>query len=88
MKADMYTQLSLTGKDVIQSLVDKNIALIPAAIDPHGKWGPMFDSLLTGYRAITPHIFNQENQAAATMHERATSHPCPTGIIQQATKNW
>ena len=87
-KADLYMQMSLTGKDVIRSLNDKGIVLIPAAIDPHGKWGPMFDSLLTGYRAITPHIFNQKNQAAATMPERATSHTCPTGIIQQATKHW
>ena len=48
----------------------------------------MFEPLLVGYQANTPHIFNEDNQAAAETHERATLHPCPTGIIQLATKYW
>ena len=56
MKADMYTQISSTGKEVIQSLNNKDIILIPAAVDPHGKWGPMLDSLLVSYRTNTPNL--------------------------------
>ena len=49
-KTVLYTQMSLTGKDVIHSLNNKGIILISAVIDPHGKWVTMFDSLLVGYR--------------------------------------
>ena len=80
--------MSLAGKEIIQSLNDKNTALISAAINPHGKWGLMLDSLLVGYRANTPLLFNQDNPAAAEMYEQAKKHPYPTGIIQQATKKW
>ena len=80
-KTDMYTQMSLTGKDVIQSLNDKGLILIPASIDPHGKWGPMFDTLLVGYRANTSLLLNHNKQAAAAMYEQVTTHPCPTDII-------
>ena len=62
--------------------------LITAAIDPYGKWGPVLNSLLVGYRSNTPLMFNRGNPAAAEMYERTTTHPCPIGIIKQATKNW
>ena len=87
-KANLDTQISLTGKEVIHSLNGKGFYIVPAAIGPHGKWGPIFDSLIIVYRTITPHIFNQENQALATIYERSTSHPCPMGIVQQAKIKW
>jgi hypothetical protein len=31
----------IRGEDVIQELLNKNMVLLPFAIDPFGKWGPI-----------------------------------------------
>jgi hypothetical protein len=31
----------IRGEDIIQELLNKNMVLLPIAIDPFGKWGPI-----------------------------------------------
>ena len=57
-------------------------------IDPHGKWGHMFDRFLFGTRPPDPLEFRANRPSATRMHDLASSHPCPLGIIPTACIKW
>ena len=62
----------LDGDAVIQQLVSAMIIMIPFAIDPHGKWGPMMDSFLFG---IHPrHYMSFSRKSAQDMYDRTHNH--------------
>jgi hypothetical protein len=91
-RAGMVDSLSnyVSGSDIIGSLLDTNMVLIPLAISPLGKWGGMFHTFLFG--PSTKHsaslTFQSNTSNAARMYHRATSSPNPTGIIPLATNQW
>ena len=82
---DATTGASLPGEEIIEELLQKMIILFPIVIDPHGKWGPMFDSFLFDSRPRKDLIIPHDRPTARLMHHIASTHPCPTGIVNQAT---
>ena len=88
---DSRNQNSLTGDEIIGELLRTDQVLIPAAISPLCAWGPMFDHFWFGTK-ITPSLaqstFQRRHPNARLMHARATSHPCSSGVVQQATARW
>ena len=67
-KTDKHTQMSLTDEDIIQSLFYSNTVLVPAAIDPHGRYAPMLHALLCDYRALTSlTVFDPDKPVATYM---------------------
>ena len=76
------------GDVLIGELVQRKIILLPMPIDPHGKWGPMFDQFLFGTRPPDPLVFRANRPNATRMDELATKHPCPMGIIPTACVKW
>ena len=73
----------------------KNMVLIPFTIDPHGRFGPMFQAFLTTthHPRQKPWRTNHTNQKyhrpnANLMYERASQPPCPLGILTSADILW
>lgn len=87
-KSDPHNNSSLSGEEIIQYLLDAFEVLIPVAISPHGRWGPMFHYFLFGTMAEEHYKFPATRHAAARMYARAMSHPCPAGVIPLATATW
>ncbi len=78
----------IRGENIIRELLDKNMILLPFAIDPFGRWGPITRTFLTGNGTNTTYTFPVNRPNAATMFKRATTTPCPTGILRTADANW
>ena len=85
---DTATEDKIAGDTLIRELLCCNTILIPMPIDPHGKWGPMFDRFLFNTRPpdLLKFCINRPN--ATLMHDLATQHPCPPGIIPMACIKW
>jgi len=83
------TSFTIPGETIIRELVDANTILIPFAIDPHGRFGPILQSFLTTPSSTIPEpSFPHTRPFAHIMHERATKHPAPTGILLSADAYW
>jgi len=85
---DAATEDKIHGDVLIGELIQRRIILLPMPIDPHGKWGPMFDQFLFGTRPPDPLVFRANRPNATRMHELATRHPYPLGIIPTACVKW
>jgi len=76
----------IDGDHVIRQLVQAMIIMIPFAIDPHGRWGPMTHNFLFGHSPRRHMTFSR--QSATEMYSRAYRHPCPLAIIPTASAVW
>ena len=66
----------------------KFLFLIPFAVDPHGHFGPMLQRFLF-HREPRAHInFPASRPNAKLMYTRASSFPCPLGVVPTATAHW
>ena len=86
--ADPYNSTSLTGEEIIHELLDSGQVLLPLAISPYGRWGPMFHKFLFGKLYTADHGFPKSRPSAERMYHRGMSHPSPTNLVQSATTNW
>ncbi len=78
----------IKGEDVIKELLNKQMILLPFAIDPLGRWGPITTTFLHGNKSSIQYTFQKSRNNAALMFQRATSTPCPLGILRTADANW
>ena len=76
------------GEQVIGELMERGMVLIPFAVDPHGRWGPMMHNFLFRHVPRAPIRFGRDKPRAAAMHDRATSWSCPAGIAADAKHRW
>ena len=77
------------GNIIIKQLLDQQMVLIPFAVSPLGRWGPMFHNFLFGRTSSHhPLSFRSNTSSAAKMYHRATTSPCPIGLIPLATAQW
>ncbi|KAL7525545.1 hypothetical protein ACHAXR_001054, partial [Thalassiosira sp. AJA248-18] len=88
-KLDTISNCYLTGEQIIEILYRTNRVLIPMAVSPYGRWGPMFHHFLFGSMPGNPQYkFPATRPAAARMFDRLQSHPSPNNIVGHATKQW
>ena len=85
---DPATGLRISGDKVMGGILAANTVMFPVAIDPHGRWGPIYHRFLYNYSPRQPLTFKAKRPNAKLMYERATSHPSPTGIVNTACSNW
>ena len=78
----------ISGDELIGELFRANMVLIPMAIDPHGRLGPMFQNFLFGCRPRVPVTFRNNRFYAGAMYDRAVNPPTPTGILTTASIKW
>ena len=79
---------TIFGDELIGELVKAGIVLIPMAIDPHGRLGPMFMNFLFNCMPRVPVTFRNNRYYAGVMYDRAVNPPCPTGILTTASIKW
>ena len=85
---DAATEDKISGDRLIGELLQRKIILIPMPIDPHRKCGPMFNQVLFNTRPPDLLEFRDNRPNATIMHDLATRHPCPLGIIPTACIKW
>jgi hypothetical protein len=64
------------------------MTLLPFAIDPFGRLGPIARTFLFGTTPHTPLSLPPSRPNAIEMHRRITSFPSPTGILPHADHSW
>ena len=91
-KMDPYNNCFLSGEQIIEDLYNTNRVLIPLAVSPYGRWGPLFHSFLFDKlphgSSVSDYKFSPTRRAAEKMFHRLRSHPTPNNIIGHATTQW
>ena len=85
---DSHEQHLIHGDTVIGELLSQNMVLIPIAIDPHGRWGPMTENFLRLTLSPLHYTFRSNRPNALNMFKRATTSPSPIGILRTADSVW
>ena len=87
-KVNTHTAESIRGDEVMEDLVNNNMILLPLALDSFGRWGLTMQNFLF-HTATTPcYKFKNNAPNAAIMAFKATTPPCPLGILQSADVIW
>ena len=85
MKHDMTTGISTPGNHIIGNILSNNMALLPFAINPFVRFGPILHHFLLDHRPSSHLKFPPSHPNASSMYSRIMSFPCPTGILPLAT---
>jgi hypothetical protein len=85
---DSGEQNIIPGGTVIGDLISQNMILLPIAIDPHGRWGPITENFLNLTSKPLEYTFRSDRPHALTMFQRATTSPSPIGILRTANSIW
>ncbi len=62
--------------------------LIPIAIDPFGRFGPILQTFLYDTQPTNPITFTPTKPNATSMYHKITHFPSPKGILKLANHNW
>ncbi len=87
-KRDPTTGTTIPGDVIIGDILHNNMTLIPFAIDPFSRLGPILRHFLFGTRPTVPLSFPPSRPHATEMYKCITTFPSPTGILQLADNNW
>jgi hypothetical protein len=87
-KTDQTTGTMTIGDTVIGDLHTRNMLLIPLALDPHGRFGPLLQTFLFDTNPTTPISFAPTKPNATLMYSKITTFPSPKGILKIADHNW
>ena len=85
---DKTTKVWLTGDEIMGEILHANAVAMPWVIGPHGDFGPMFRNFLFGHAPHTLLTFQDTHPNATAMYQRASTFPCPLGIVHTASANW
>ena len=85
-KTDRRTNITLSGDEIMEYLLDHGMVLLPLAITPHGHLGTFFERFLYGKDAFLPE-FN-DRPWAEKMARESTSKHVPRKILQHANTLW
>jgi hypothetical protein len=87
-KTDPTTGTITVGDTLIGDLLTHNMVLIPLAIDPHGRFGPLLQTFLFDTEPTIPITFTTNKPNATLMYSKITTFPSPKGILKLADHNW
>ena len=82
------TMVTMSGDEMIGSIIKNMMALVPIAITAHGRLGSLFERFLYGDDALPPPSFSDDRPNAAAAWRVATSPAVPSGILKQADHIW
>ena len=82
------TNAYVYSEQVIGELLDKGTVLIPMAVDPFGRWGPLMRGFLFDEMPRRPMTFRADKPNAKKMYNRILECPCPRGIVTAASITW
>ena len=83
-KTDKSTMITMTGDQIMGDIIRNNMALLPIAISPHGKFGSIFNRFLYGNDPLPLPDFaeGRVNAEAAARIARYMATCTPRHIIQ------
>ncbi len=87
-KCDPATGTQIKGDAIIGDLLQRNMTLLPFAINPFGRLGPLAHGFLFGTSPTQALTFPPSRSHASEMHRRITSFPSPIGIFPHADHTW
>ena len=85
---DGATGSKISGDTLIGELIANNTILLPIPLDPHGRWGPMFENFLFHNPPKERLEFLDGRPNAARMYSMATNHPWPLGTVPTVGVCW
>jgi hypothetical protein len=85
-QSDKGKQITLTGDQIIGEIIDNKMALIPIAISPYGRFGPIFNRFLYGSDIIPLPTLKKPNAERAS--KLSVSDKIPRGVLSRATQLW
>ena len=77
-----------TGDDLLGDLLTREMLLLPFAIDPLGRFGPLLEHFLFGSHNSPAISFPASRPNATKMYSRLLQYPSPKGILLLAEHNW
>ena len=87
-KRNPTTSVMSSGDTVISERVARQMILLPFAIDPHGRFGPLLDHFFFGSHRPPPLSFPTSKPNASLMYSKLLHYPSPKGILRLADHNW
>jgi hypothetical protein len=87
-KTDATTSIITRGDTLISNLLNRNMLLIPFAIDPLGRFGPLLQKFLFGHHPAPLPWFPPSRPNANQMYTQLLQYPSPKGILLLANHNW
>jgi hypothetical protein len=87
-KTDAPTSIITRGDTLIGNLLNRNMLLIPFAIDPLGRFGPLLQNFLFGHHPSPLLRFPPSRPNATQMYTKLLQYPSPKGILLLANHNW
>ena len=87
-KTDPSTSTITHSDTVIGDLLNRNMLLIPFAIDPLGRFGPLLQNFLFGQHAAPQLQFPPSRPNATQMYTKLLQYSSPKGILLLANHNW
>ena len=82
------TGTSTIGDRVIGDILAKNMILIPLAINPFRRFGPLLQHFLFDTPPTTPITFTNAKPNATLMYSKIMQFPSPKGVLTLADHNW
>ena len=76
------------GDTLIGDLLSHDMILLPFAIDPFGRFGPILEHFLFGSHDPPPISFPASKPNATRMYSKLFQYPSPKGILRLAEHNW
>ena len=87
-KRDPTTGAPIPGDDVIGDILEQNMVLLPFAIDPFGRFGPILRHFLFNTAPHQHITFHPSRPNATKMYRRIMTLPCPKGVLPLADHHW
>jgi hypothetical protein len=87
-KTDTSTSIITWGDTLIGDLLHRNMLLIPFAIDPLGRFGPLLQHFLFGRHPAPLLWFPPSRPNATQMYTQLLQYPSPKGILLLANHIW
>ena len=85
---NVATGSKIPGDALIGELIASNTILLPIPLDPHSRWGPIFENFLFHNPPMEGLEFPTNRSNAARIYDMATNFPCPLGIVPTACVHW
>ncbi len=87
-KTDTSTSIITRGGTLIGDLLHRNMLLIPFAIDPLGRFGPLLQHFLFGHHSALLLWFPPSRPNATQMYTKLLQYPSLKGILLLTNHNW
>ncbi len=87
-KTNASTSIITWDDTLIGDLLHRNMLLIPFAIDPLGRFGPLLQHFLFGHHPAPLLRFPPSRPNATQMYTKLLQYSSPKGILRLANHNW